>query len=316
MKITVLDAATLGYDISLAPLNEIGEVTVYQTSSPNEIPERINEAEVVIINKVKLNEDNLDYAKNLRLICIAATGYDNIDVTYCKKHGIAVCNVVGYSTDSVAQVTVSMALFLATHLNEYTQCVTSGEYTKKGVPNCLTPVYRELKGMTWGIVGYGNIGRRVAKVAEALGCNVIINKRTPCDEYQNCDIDTLCKKSDIISLHVPLSDQTRGLIDAKRIAMMKKTAILINVARGAVTDEKALADAIKENRIGGIGIDVYSVEPFPKNHPFNEIKALPNVCLTPHMAWGAKDARERCLDEIILNVKAFTRGEKRNRVDM
>ncbi len=316
MKITVLDADTLGRDLSLEPLKAVGEVTVYNYSTPDEVVERITDCEVVIINKIKLNGTNLPYAKNLKLICIAATGYDNVDVAYCRENGIAVCNVVGYSTNSVALLTVSMALSLATHLREYNDFVISGEYTKSGIPNCLTPVYHELDGLTWGIIGLGNIGKKVAKVATALGCRVIANKRKPDGEYEICDVDTVMRESDIISIHVPLSDETRDLINADRIKLMKKNAILINVARGAVTDEKALADAIKEGKIGGIGVDVYSTEPFGEDHPFNEIKDMPNVCLTPHNAWGAYEARERCLKDIIENIKAFYNGEKRSRVDL
>ncbi len=316
MKITVLDSDTLGKDLSLESLNEVGEVTVYNYSSPDQVIERIADCEVVIINKIKLNGTNLPYAKNLKLICIAATGFDNVDVKYCRENGIAVCNVVGYSTNSVALLTVSMALSLVTHLREYNDFVRSGEYTKSGIPNRLVPVYHELDGLTWGIIGLGNIGKKVAKVASALGCRVIANKRKPDDEYEICDVDTVMREADIISVHVPLSDETRNMINADRIKMMKKDAILVNVARGAVTDEKALANAIKEGRIGGLGIDVYSVEPFPKDHPFDEIKELPNVCLTPHNAWGAYEARVRCLNDIIENIKAFYKGEKRSRVDI
>ncbi len=317
MKITVLDADTLGKDLSLEPLKAVGDVTIYNYSEPDEVKERINDCDVVIINKIKLNSSNLPYAKRLRLICVAATGYDNIDINYCQEKGIAVCNVVGYSTNSVALLTVSMALSLATHLKEYNSFVCSGDYTRSGIPNCLTPVYHELDGFVWGIIGLGNIGRKVAGVASALGCKVIANRRKSDDEqYEICDVDTVMRESDIISVHVPLSGETKNLINADRIKMMKKNAILINVARGAVTDEKALADAIKEGRIGGMGVDVYSTEPFGEDHPFNEIKDMPNVCLTPHNAWGAYEARVRCLNDIIQNIKAFYNGEKRSRVDI
>ena len=182
--------------------------------------------------------------------------------------------------------------------------------------NSLTPVYHELAGKTWGIVGYGNIGKQVGRVAEALGCRVIYNKRTP-DGNKNCvSLETLCAESDIITVHTPLSDSTRGLIGERAIRLMKRDVILVNEARGAVTDEKALADAIKEGRIGALGCDVFSVEPFGKDYPFYDIKELPNVCLTPHMAWGAYEARVRCLGEIILNIKAFFGGEIRSRVDI
>lgn len=316
MKITVLDSATLGEDLDLSPLFEVGETEIYKISSPETVAERIAESDVVIINKVKLNESNLANAKNLKLICIAATGFDNVDVAYCKKTGIAVCNVVGYSSLSVAQITVATVLSLACHMHEHTEMVRSGRYTESGVANSLTPVYHELAGKTWGIIGYGNIGKQVGKVAEALGCRVIYNRHTPYGQENCVSLDTLCKESDIITLHTPLSDTTRGLIGEREISLMKNDVIFVNEARGAVTDEKALADAVKDGKIGALGCDVYSVEPFGKDHPFYQIKEMPNVCLTPHMAWGAYEARVRCLGEIILNIKAFFNDEIRCRVDL
>lgn len=314
MKIVVLDADTLGADLDLSPLYECGEVTVYKTTPPELVAERICGADAVLINKVKLNESNLA-GSGIRLICIAATGYDNIDVAYCREAGIAVCNVVGYSTHSVAQLTLSMALLLATHLPEYTEAVRDGSYTEGGVANKLTPVYHELCGKKWGIVGYGNIGKQVARVAEAMGCEIIAFKREPVDGVRCTDLDTLCRESDIISIHLPLSDKTRGIVGEREISLMKKDAIVINVARGAVTDEAALAKSVKEGRIGGIGVDVYSVEPMPKEHPLYAVRELPNVCLTPHMAWGSAEARARCLSEIVKNIESFKAGERRSRVD-
>ena len=316
MKITVLDAETLGADLDLSPLSSCGEVTVYKTTPPELISERLRDTETVLINKVKLNASNLGEANSLKLICIAATGYDNIDVEYCRKRGIAVCNVIGYSTHSVAQLTLSMALSLYTHLPEYTDSVRDGSYTEGGVANRLTPVYHEICGKKWGIVGYGNIGKQVAAVARAMGCEILAFKREPVDGVKCVSLDELCKNADIISVHLPLYDATRGIIGEREIALMKKDAIVINVARGAVTDEAALADAVESGRIGGIGVDVYSAEPMQKEHPFYRIKALPNVCLTPHMAWGAAEARARCLDEIIKNINSFVSGGMRSRVDI
>jgi glycerate dehydrogenase len=292
------------------------ETEIYVNTPPESVAERIAESDVVIINKVKLNESNLAGAKNLKLICVAATGYDNIDVAYCKTAGIAVCNVVGYSSLSVAQITVATVLSLSCHLHEHTETVRSGRYTASGVANSLTPVYHELAGKTWGIVGYGNIGKQVGRVAEALGCRVIYNKRTSNGKLECVSLETLCKESDIITIHTPLSDSKRGLISKDMVSLMKNDVIVVNEARGAVSDEAALSLAVKEGRIGALGCDVYSVEPFGTDHPFYEIKERPNVCLTPHMAWGAYEARVRCLGEIVLNIKAFFNGEIRNRVDL
>ena len=315
MKIVFLDAATLGDDLTYESFAQIGEVVVYSTTNEANFEEHIQDAEVVVINKLKLNASNLPKAPKLKLICLAATGFDNVDLDYCRKAGIGVCNVIGYSTQSVAQLTLSMALSLYTNLNQFTDFVRSGEYTKVGLANRLTPVYHEIAGKTWGIVGYGNIGKQVARVAQALGCHILVYKRTPIDGIECVDFDTVCQKSDILSLHVPLNESTRNLLDKKHIAMLKKNAVVINVARGAVADEKALADAILEKRIAGLGVDVYSKEPFDLDHPFNKIMHLPNVLLTPHMAWGGYETRVRLLGEIKENIIAFYNGKNRCRVD-
>ncbi len=315
MRITVLDAATLGDDLSMDVFSPFGEVTVYDNTLPHEVAAHATGAEVLLLNKVKLNRENLKDAMDLKLICVAATGFDNIDLDFCRERGIAVCNVIGYSTQSVAQVTVAMALSLMTHLPEFSELVKSGEYTRRGVPNCLVPVYHEIAGKTWGIVGFGNIGHQVGVVARALGCRVIVNKQKPIADWDCVDMETVCREADILSIHTPLNDSTRNLLDAEHIAMLKKNAIVINVARGAVTDEAALAKALEEGRIGGLGIDVYTAEPFGKEHPFWRIKELPNVCLTPHMAWGGFETRTRLLWEMAENIRSFQRGERRNRVD-
>ena len=315
MKIVVLDAATLGQDLDLSIFEKYGDLTVYPSTTAEEIEAHLADAEVALLNKIKLGEAQLKSAKHLKLICVSATGFDNIDLSYCRANGIAVCNVVGYSTQSVAQVTIAMALSLVTHLPEYTESVRSGEYTKSGVANRLVPVYHEIAGKTWGIVGFGNIGRQVGVVAEALGCRVLVNKRTPVDGWECVDLEQICRESDIISIHTPLNETTRNLIDDAHIRMMKPSAVVINVARGAVTDEAALTEAIEQGRLGALGIDVYTQEPFPMDHPFQRILQFPNVCLTPHMAWGGYETRVRLLNEMAQNIESYLRGERRNRVD-
>ena len=316
MRITVLDADTLGEDLSLTPLSEIGTVSVFGRTAPCEVADRLADAEVAVLNKVKLGKDNLKNAKNLKLICVAATGYDNIDIPYCRENGIAVCNVEGYSSHSVAQVTAAIVLHLATHIGAYAEYVKSGKYSESGTANRLVPVYHELYGKTWGIIGYGNIGKEVGKIASALGCRLIVSKRTPEDGVQCVDVDTLIKEADIISLHTPLNAETKSLINRERLAAMKEDVILVNAARGAVTDEEAVAEAIEEDRIGAFGTDVYSTEPFPKSHPFYKIREYENVVFTPHMAWGAYEARSRCLAEIVENIRSFYAGGKKGRVDL
>ena len=209
-----------------------------------------------------------------------------------------------------------MVLSLSINLNYFSRYVKNGEYSKSGVANKVTPVYHELSGKTWGIIGYGNIGKEVSSVAKALGCRVIVNKKTPIDGVECVSLEELCKMADIITIHTPLNDSTRGMIDKKMLSLMKNDVILVNSARGAVTDEQAICDAICNNEIGAFGTDVYSVEPFGENHPFTKIMERDNVCLTPHMAWGSYEARCRCISEVAMNIKAFQNDEKRNRVEL
>ena len=314
MKIVALDAATLGADIDLSPIRRMGDLTAYQTTPESEISARVADADVVVVNKLKMNEKTLDGAKKLKLICVTATGYDNVDTAFCAANGIAVCNVPAYSTDSVAQVTLAMALGLVTHIFAYRDHVNSGAYTQNGVANCLSPVYHEISSLTWGVVGGGNIGRRVAEVARAMGCRVLMCRKSPETVFESADIDRVCREADIISLHVPLTPETRGLISRERIATMKKSAVLINVARGAVTDEAALAEAIAEGRLGGLGVDVFEKEPLADGHPFGAIASRENVCLTPHMAWGAAEARARCVATVAENIAAFVDDARKNRI--
>lgn len=314
MKIVILDKDTLGADIDLSPLYAVGECTEYGITPPAAIAARVAEADVIVTNKLKLGAHNLSEAVSLKLICVAATGYDNIDTAYCQSRGIALCNVPGYSTESVAQLSVSMALSLATRLTEYRNFTHSGAYTASGIANRLEPLYHEMSSLTWGVVGGGGIGTRVAEIARALGCRVQVCRRKAEGAFSLCDIDTLCRTSDIISLHVPLSDSTRGLINRSRIASMKQGAIVVNTARGAVTDEAALAEAVLSGHLGGLGVDVYSVEPFGEDHPFWTLRERENVCLTPHMAWGAVEARARCVSMMAENIARFFAGERHNRV--
>ncbi len=314
MKITVLDAKTLGDDISLELFNELGNVEVFPLTEREKIAERIESSDVVIINKVKLDSSVLANAKNLKLICVAATGYDNIDIAYCRENNIAVCNVAGYSANSVSQLTIAMVLSASCNLETFRSSVADGSYSRGSVQNILTPVYHELAGKVWGIVGYGGIGKRVALAAEALGCEVVFNKRSPISDARCLPLDELLRVSDIVTVHVPLTDETRSMIGERELSLMKDGAYLVNVARGAVTDEQAVANAVISGKLGFFGCDVYSVEPMPESHPFYQIRDRKNVCLTPHMAWGAYESRVRCLEEIKKNIISFTKNEQRNRI--
>ena len=315
MKIVILDKAAMGLDTPIDVLYEFGDVVSFDESNNDEAVERSSKADIIILNKVRVTRELMTKSKNLKLICVFATGYDNIDIQAARELGIGVCNVPGYSTDSVTLYTLSTVLALCSHIMEYNRFVRTGEYSDSGIANRLTPVYHELSGKTWGIIGYGNIGRSVARVARALGAHVIYNKRTPSSDHGFVDIDTLCRESDIITIHCPLNDDSRGLINKERILTMKKDVILVNEARGAVLDEEAIANAVEEGRIAGFGCDVYSTEPFGNEHPFYRIKDRNNVILTPHCAWGSYEARVRCISIIAENIKAYREQKILNRVD-
>lgn len=315
MLIKVLDRDAMGVDTPFSPLYSLGEIEIFSGTTAEELKDRIADADIIILNKVKITKDVILSAKKLRLICTFATGYDNIDVAACRAAGIAVCNVPAYSTDSVALMTVATVLALRTHLFEYTAYVNSGEYTDSGIANKLTPVYHEIRGAKWGIIGYGNIGRAVAMAARALGAEVMFYQRTPVNDAEYSDIDKICAECDIITLHCPLNKDSKNLIDENRIALMKKGVILVNEARGAVISERDVADAVISGKIGGFGCDVYSVEPFAKDHPYTQLLGMKNVILTPHSAWGSYEARVRCVNIISENINAFIRGEIKNRVD-
>lgn len=316
MKTVILDADTLGRDMDLSVFRKYGEVQIYPTVDDDEIADCICDADVVVVNKKRIDRETAGDPQRLRLIAVTATGYDNIDLAFCREKGIAVTNVKGYSTDCVAQITVTMALSLIANLSAYTSYVNSGAYTESGIQNCLTPTYHEIAGKTWGIFGLGNIGKRVAAIARAMGCRVICTKRTPEEGYECVPLDTLCRESDILSVHTPLTSETRGAIDEHALSLMKPTSILINVARGAVLDEASVTDAVLSGRIGGFASDVYSTEPFPKDSPYAALLGRPNVLLTPHMAWGGYETRVRLIRELCLNIEDFLRGGTRNRVDL
>jgi len=316
MKIIILDRAALGADTPVESLSALGDLEIYESSTPEETLCRVQNAEVLILNKVKITANVLESAKKLKLICVFATGYDNIDVKRAAELGVAVCNVPGYSSTSVALHTVALVTSLATHLTEYSRFVRTGEYTASGVPNKLVPVYHELAGKNWGVIGYGGIGKAVARIAEAFGANVLVNKRTYVSGVNVVDLETLARESDVISIHCPLTDRTRGIINRELISKMKRDIIIVNEARGAVVNERDIADAIKEEKIGAFGCDVYSVEPFGSDHPFNEIMDRDNVILTPHCAWGAYESRARCMSIIVDNIKSFYEGKMLNRVDI
>ena len=316
MKIKILDTASLGEDTPIEILSRFGELETYTHTDESVIYDRVADADVIVLNKVKITDKVFEAAENLKLVCVFATGYDNIDLVSARKHGVGVCNVPGYSTDSVALYTVATVLSLACRLREYDRVCRSGSYSHGKTQNCLSPAFYELSGKTWGVVGLGSIGTRVASVASALGCRVIGVRRRMAEPspFETVSLEVLCREADVITLHTPLTEETRGIISRKRISEMKTGVILVNAARGAVVDEAAVAEAALSGKIF-YGADVYSTEPYPVDHPYAELSQCDNVLLTPHMAWGAYEARCRCLSEVAENIRAFQEGRRRSRVD-
>ena len=319
MKIVILERNSVGEDVSVDCIRDFGEVTEYQnTVTAEEVRERVKEADIVIANKSPLNADTLQNAPNVRLICEFATGFDNCDLEYCSRRGIKVTNVRDYCTAMVAQHTFCLALALSEKLAHYDTYVKSGEYSAQDrFSNFDLPFY-ELEGKTWGIVGMGNIGRRVAGIAKAFGCRVIfysVTGKSTCKEYREVDFDTLLAESDFLSLHCPLSNLTERLIDGEALKKMKSTAILLNVARGRVVDNTALYEALMNGEIQAAGLDVVENEPLEPSNPLSGFQDSSRLIITPHLAWASVEARTRCVWEAHENIAAFLRGEDRNVVN-
>jgi len=319
MKIVMLDRNSIGMDINVELFQKLGEFKEYNTADVETTKEYIKDADVLVFNKTVMNENLLKDAPNVKLLCVTATGYDNIDVPYAKSRGIAACNIKDYSTPAVVQHTFALALSVLEKIRYYDEYVTSGKYSEQLGFSHFEEKYFELKGKTWGIVGLGNIGRGVAKVAEAFGCKVIFYSASGTNnttDYERVDFDTLLKESDILSLHCPLTDKTRELMNLEAFKKMKPSAVLVNVARGPVINDADLCQALKEGMIAGAGLDVLSKEPMEKTNPLTEIMGTNKLLITPHMAWASVEARTRCMEEVYKNIEAFVKGEIRNRLDL
>ncbi len=314
MNIVVLDRLAMGDDLDFSVLENLGSVTIYDATEPAQVFERVKSCDFILTNKVRITADVMKAANQLKLVCVFATGYDNIDVDYAKEHEIGVCNIPAYSTESVTLFTIATVLSLMTSLPKFQLYITNGEYSAGASPNRLKPTYHEIYGKTWGIIGCGTIGTRVGEIARSFGCRVITHQRHKHNFFDTVSLEELLKQSDIITIHCPLTSQTRHLIGENELSVMKKSVILVNEARGAVCDEEAVARAIKSNLIGAFGSDVYSVEPFPTTHPMYEIRNYQNVCLTPHAAWAAYEARVRALQIVCENINSFISGTNKNRV--
>ena len=318
MKLVVLERNSAGTDIDVSCFEKFGEVTYYPNTVAENTAERVKDADIIIANKAPLNETTLKDAPNVKLICLFATGFDNVDLTYCKSRGIKVANVVNYSTSTVAQHTLLLALMLTEKIAFYDQYVKSGTYSAQDRFSNFDRAFHDLEGRTWGIVGMGTIGRKVAGLAQAFGCKVIFysaSGQNTCTEYERVDLDTLLKESDILSLHCPLSDRTKGLINKSAFEKMKETAILVNVARGPVVDTQALYDALINDQIAAAGLDVLEKEPMTKDNPLAKIQDSTKLIITPHMAWASIESRTRLVQEVCKNIEAFLNGENRNVVN-
>lgn len=315
LKIVMLDRETIGMDVDVSAFKKLGIWQEYATGTMEETKKWVKDADILIFNKTKMNEELLKDAKKIKLLCVTATGYDNIDLNYTKSRGIVATNVKGYSTASVAQHTIALALYLIEKLPFYDQYVKSGAYAGQQAFSHFSETFYELEGKTWGIVGLGNIGKAVAKIVEAFGCKVIyysVSGYKQKEIYEQVSFDKLLKKSDIISIHCPLTELSRGLFNTDAFAKMKETAILINVARGPIVEEEDLYTAIIKEEIAAAGLDVLSEEPMSKKNPLLKIKNSRRLFITPHLAWASMEARTRCMQEIYKNIEAFIEKKERN----
>ena len=308
MKIVFLDRKTIGEDIDLSSFNRFGEVVIYDYSSPEEVPERVSDADIIVLNKVLINENTIGNAKNLKLVCVTATGTNNLDKDYLASRGIEWRNVAGYSTEAVAQHTFSLAFYLLEHLSYYDDYVKEERYVNDRMFTHFEKHFHEISGKTWGIVGLGAIGSRVAEIATCFGANVIYystSGKNHSSTYKEVDFETLLHESDILSIHAPLDDNTMHLIDKDALSKMKKSAILINVGRGPIVVEKDLADALENGVIAAAGLDVLDVEPMSPKNPLVRIKDSNKLFITPHIAWAAVEARIRLMKIIEEQIEKF-----------
>lgn len=308
MKLVFLDAKSIGDDIDLSGFDKLGEVVKYNFSTPEETAVRTIDADVVIINKVPINEQTVGNASNLKLVCVTATGTNNLDKEYLAKRNITWRNVAGYSTESVAQHTFAMLFYLLEKLSYYDSYVKSGKYANDTLFTHFAERFCELSGKTWGIVGLGNIGRRVADIAKVFGADVIYYSTTGKNtqpDYHRVDLDTLLSASDIISVHAPLTPQTEDLMNRNAFSKMKPSAIFLNLGRGAIVNEADLVEALENKQIAAAGLDVLCVEPMSPENPLLRMKDSKRLLITPHIAWASVEARTRLMEIILNQVKDF-----------
>lgn len=308
MKIVFLDAKSIGEDIDLSGYDALGEVVKYDFSTTEEARERTKDADVIVLNKVEINETSIGEAKNLKLVCVTATGTNNLDKEYLAERGIEWRNVAGYSTESVAQHTFAMLFYLLEKLAYYDRYVKEERYVADTTFTHFAHVFHELYGMTWGIIGMGAIGRRVAELAKLFGCRVIYYSTSGKNNqpgYERVDFDTLLAESDIVSVHAPLDENTKDLMDAAAFTKMKKTAIFLNLGRGPIVVEEALANALEQGEIAAAGLDVLREEPMSESNPLKRIKDSEKLLITPHIAWASVEARTRLMEIILGQIREY-----------
>jgi glycerate dehydrogenase len=317
MKIVILEAQSLGEDMVFTPFDKLGEVTIYSTTTAEEAPERIADADVIVANKLPICEETIGKADQLKLVCLTATGINNLDGDYLKKRGIAAYNVAGYSTDGVAQHTFALLLYVLEKLNYYDNYVKSGEYSRGATFSHFGEGFCELAGKTWGIIGLGAIGRRVAEIASAFGCKIICYSASGNrydSPYEQVEFEELLTRSDILSVHAPLNSYTENLMNLDAFRRMKPSAVFINVARGAIVNEADLYTALTENMIAGAALDVVTKEPMDPDNPLLKFQDSKRLIITPHIAWAAKETRFRVVSEVVKNIERFEKGDDTNRV--
>ena len=308
MKLVFLDTKTIGEDIDLSAYDALGEVVKYGFSTLEEIPERVKDADVLIVNKIAINEQTIGTAKNLKLVCVTATGTNNLDKEYLKKRGIAWRNVAGYSTESVTQHTFALLFYLLEKIRYYDDYVKDEKYINDTVFTHFAEHFNEVNAKTWGIIGLGTIGRRVADIAKAFGARVIYYSASgsPAQEgYEQVDFETLLTTSDIVSVHAPLNEYTKDLMDREAFAKMKKTAIFLNLGRGPIVVEQDLYEALETGEIAAAGLDVLCEEPMSETNPLAKIKDSKKLIITPHIAWASVEARNRLMQIIAEQIREF-----------
>lgn len=308
MKIVFLDAKTIGEDIDLSAFDALGEVVKYDFSTTEETAERVADADVIVLNKVEVNEASIGTAKKLKLVCVTATGTNNLDKDYLNKRGIAWRNVAGYSTETVAQHTFALLFYLYEKLRYYDDYVKEERYVGDKMFTHFDNVFHEIAGKTWGIIGLGNIGRRVADIAKVFGCRVIYystSGKNQQKDYERVEFDTLLRESDIVSVHAPLTADTEHLMNREAFAKMKKTAVFLNLGRGPIVVEEDLAGAIEQGVIAAAGLDVLCKEPMSADNPLLRIKDSNRLFITPHIAWASLEARTRLMQIIAGQIREF-----------